>query len=904
MGGAGHRGSAISGMSSTAAVPTQESAVEGASFSRSSETGPSSSQQRSVEATTTTATTTGQGAAAAAALHHPHTNGSPPGVSWGNAGGGVGSGKDGARSVADIIAEAMRENGVQHGNVEVCEGFWARPSAVRAQLADIPEVAAAAAPAGSAAAAAIVPSCASVGGEYSLDGGEAVDLGTIGVAAGAAGEQPGGVVARAMAEAILDEGYMASAADVAASTMQSTATSPSIVCGEIQVIQTNQVRSPPSNVASRCSADIDNASLDVVSRRSPDVGSTSVVPPAATAATGVGSVDKQDVGGTHAVAVDADDAAVEDPAIGACPPSGESGGLAAAAAAAQQSTVSAIDPSFAPFGHAVIIEEHVRATAEIADTVAPGDGNTGAHGQHLPGIDSQVDVGRGVGSLSVVNDGEAKRDDATKVETEHCHAAGREVRFDGQASFRKPEPAGAGAGPAVVAKILEKPAASRATEWSIDEPGGDGFLVLNGGRSVELDSLPGYVCRVTTMGGEAAAAAPLPASVKHAVSPGTSPSEEYILLHELEGEDSGAQAVRRRATTGNARPKPLDPASGPTSGGGGSSLKGHPAERKSGAGKASSAPSSADHVTAFGPAIEGDVDNFWLPRVQGVGLPEALGGWGHVDDDGRLADDDTDGNNNNNTEDQDVDNTARAFKGRNGGGVVGRGSDGRSSMGVVFDTDVDATEEEEEDGNDPMLFVLGDDGEHLDGLPGERSLYLAGSGVGYDDDRIVGGGCEEKEVNEMGGGVGVTDHGDCGGEGDGQGEKEEKDDEQGASFDHSWNDLVAGVTDGGVLHGHGRGGLPDPLLDDALAAELASATSTAAAPTATTSMAAAHVEGERAPSAEHEGGEDEQEEKEGGGNSGGQSGVGDFGGDGGTGGGGSSGSNDGYQSSCEGRPGV
>lgn len=44
-------------------------------------------------------------------------------------------------------------------------------------------------------------------------------------------------------------------------------------------------------------------------------------------------------------------------------------------------------------------------------------------------------------------------------------------------------------------------------------------------------------------------------------------------------------------------------------------------------------------------------------------------------------------------------------------------------------------------------------------------------------------------------------------------------DQDDATFGQSWDDLVEGVADEGVLHGHGRAGLPDPLETDALLEE-------------------------------------------------------------------------------------
>lgn len=55
-------------------------------------------------------------------------------------------------------------------------------------------------------------------------------------------------------------------------------------------------------------------------------------------------------------------------------------------------------------------------------------------------------------------------------------------------------------------------------------------------------------------------------------------------------------------------------------------------------------------------------------------------------------------------------------------------------------------------------------------------------------------------------------------------------DEVGASYDQCWDNLVEGVADEGVLHGHGRAGLPDPLLEDALLDEVAATATATAAP--------------------------------------------------------------------------
>ncbi|CAM9890094.1 unnamed protein product, partial [Scytosiphon promiscuus] len=169
----------------------------------------------------------------------------------------------------------------------------------------------------------------------------------------------------------------------------------------------------------------------------------------------------------------------------------------------------------------------------------------------------------------------------------------------------------------------------------------------------------------------------------------------------------------------------------------------------------------------------------------------------------------------------------------------------------------------------------GGDSDNLDDFPGERKLYVTG-GRAYQN--AVSAAVEKDfgSVDEMGeegellaaGVVGAGRGGEHGGMGEeafagedssgdslsrssgdaagadtptGNDEDEDEDEDEDdlfgdqgdASLEQSWDDLVEGVTDEGVLHGHGRAGLPDPLEEDSSDTLQGEAAAVAAAAAAT-----------------------------------------------------------------------
>lgn len=268
-----------------------------------------------------------------------------------------------------------------------------------------------------------------------------------------------------------------------------------------------------------------------------------------------------------------------------------------------------------------------------------------------------------------------------------------------------------------------------------------------------------------------------------------------------------------------------------------------------------------------------DGNNLWPVSAAGSGLPEAEGGWGHVSTNGRLEEEDDEdglpggaGNAGAPSDPGKGGNEAWSSGDKRG---LGRDSEGHEDdLGLVLSTvDQGGDTSAAAAANDTRLPVLfrDDDGsgdgsgagdtDGLDGFPGERKLYLA-----YHNDVSATSGKDVAGVDEMEGedgnpsavGVAVEDgNGGMGGalageDGSGgsssgasidgvvapaeaadtaAGEDDGDDDDlfgdQGdASFEQTWDDLVEGVADEGVLHGHGRAGLPDPLEEDAVDALL------------------------------------------------------------------------------------
>lgn len=253
-------------------------------------------------------------------------------------------------------------------------------------------------------------------------------------------------------------------------------------------------------------------------------------------------------------------------------------------------------------------------------------------------------------------------------------------------------------------------------------------------------------------------------------------------------------------------------------------------------------------------------DNIWPQTDSGEGLPEAMGGWGRIDKQGKLDREELEdgqqswgpgvGMEVNGAMDEQFSTQLAVLDGESGGdgdgddvGGAGTDSYGRAGDGIEVSVSTvcnrdDADDDSEDDGNDDRLyFALHDEnGEPLEGLPGERSSYAAGAGGGHDEEGDLEDVLDDAEVLAHGTGSSLADDLDVsriqerlvfrGGDGDDTGEAREESvvkgeqigggDEGNKAFLHSWDDLVEGVEDEAVLHGHGRAGLPDPLVDDEL----------------------------------------------------------------------------------------
>lgn len=265
---------------------------------------------------------------------------------------------------------------------------------------------------------------------------------------------------------------------------------------------------------------------------------------------------------------------------------------------------------------------------------------------------------------------------------------------------------------------------------------------------------------------------------------------------------------------------------------------------------------------ADAPSSDGS-DNLWPTTTAGqaAGLPEAEGGWGHVDTNGLLKED----------EDGEKGRSANAAKARSDAAALGVGG-GRGAPSSCWadgelglESAAPAAEGDDADHDLDRVLLDLDDGEvrggsntdadtvgyTLAGLPGERSLYLAGSrfdhyaaagaaAVGVAGGSGVGGAGEEEEeeaeVVRAGGKAVYGDEVEGGDDGtlaaataavvsaaaavasvgvdDVEIVGDGADDDSFGGFEQSWDDLVEGVADEGVLHAHGRAGLPDPMHDD------------------------------------------------------------------------------------------
>ncbi|CAN0250631.1 unnamed protein product, partial [Ectocarpus sp. 12 AP-2014] len=203
---------------------------------------------------------------------------------------------------------------------------------------------------------------------------------------------------------------------------------------------------------------------------------------------------------------------------------------------------------------------------------------------------------------------------------------------------------------------------------------------------------------------------------------------------------------------------------------------------------------------------------------RGEGIPEAEGGWGHVDTNGLLQEDEEEFEKKRRIAPEGGISTRSGGGGGGSEGIV----DGDLGLGMaplsVSPPEGGGRHRDAGDADGfPVLMDLEEEGaEEVSGgddeLPGARKLYLAGGrGDHYAAAAATAGGKRVDQTAATATGDGDDD--DEGDDGDSFGDQDD------ATFGQSWDDLVEGVADEGVLHGHGRAGLPDPLETEALLEE-------------------------------------------------------------------------------------
>lgn len=421
-------------------------------------------------------------------------------------------------------------------------------------------------------------------------------------------------VARAMAEALLDEGYMAPAAS------KSTGSGPT----------------SPAAPVTRSEILVTKTSVDMELRSDGGKPSREASPsPHETSSSAIVSNLAYSRGVAHNKMSDTKNMA----------PAGRRGGVDA------------------PFGHAIIIEEHVRAVAETsAVNITRNDADrsvelhVGLNGIHASAMGN---VGRKSG-------GKAKASgSSTSPGYSSWTTAGQHDEVQDLAKTAQAPPALAPSPPVVGAAISTdsttpaEPVAKTATGdarigWGAGEAAGvgDGFLSLQGGRSslTTLASLAGMVARANmSLPSRVGGAAPGRDALKRPSS-GISAPEEFVLLQEEqdadetgsheEGDDVVSGTVHGEA--GRTFQASTDPCS--VLGGGGmfrlrDSFVGDSSVTSS---RAPATDEEGEVVTEASEVVEGggdlgggsgDGDGSWAiaPGLDGTGLSEAEGGWGHVD---------------------------------------------------------------------------------------------------------------------------------------------------------------------------------------------------------------------------------------------------------------------------------
>lgn len=537
-------------------------------------------------------------------------------------------------------------------------------------------------------------------------------------------------VARAMAEAILDEGYMAPAA------------SKSIGSGPISLavgVAGSEILVTKTSVDMELRSDGGEASREASS--SPHESCSSAIVSNLACSRGV----------AHQKMSDTKNGA----------PAGRRGGVDA------------------PFGHAVIIEEHVRAVAETStanitrkDADRSLELHVGLNGIHTSAL---ANVGRKSGGKTNASGG------STDTGYSSCTTAGQPDEAQGLSktvqapSTSAPSAPAVGAAVTVASTTAAEPVAKTAAGdarigWGAGDAAGagDGFLSLQGGRQslTTLVSIAGMVARANmSLPSRVGGAAPGRDALKPPSS-GSSAPEEFVLLQEeqeeeetvshREGDDVVSGTVYGEAGRTFQVPTDLCPV---LDGSGlfrlrdsfmeGSSVAGSQAPAADEAGEVVPGASEAEDPTRIFYDVEegdglgggsGDGDGSWAvaPGLDGTGLSEAEGGWGHVDGNDCLDeihyDDDE--------EDREKGVNAEASVGASNGMPKASSStkplsNGWCGVGENQDPVAPKPEPEAEETDQSELFIVNDEPEPVDGITRNRSLCVKGTPARFPPDAVA-----------------------------------------------------------------------------------------------------------------------------------------------------------------------
>lgn len=433
----------------------------------------------------------------------------------------------------------------------------------------------------------------------------------------------------------------------------------------------------------------------------------------------------------------------------------------------------------APFGHAIIIEEHVRAVAETSVNNTRKDADrsmelhVGLNGIHASAM---ANVGRKSGGKAKASGG------STGPGYSSCTTAGQHEEAQGLTKTAQAPPASAPSAPAVGAPIaaasttLAEPVAKTAVGdarigWGAGEAAGvgDGFLSLQGGRSslTTLASFAGIVARANmSLPSRVGGAAPGRDALKPPSS-GSSAPEEFVLLQEEQGaEETGSHEEGDDTVSGTVYGEAGRTFQGSTDpcrvlGGGGlfrlrDSFVGESSVASS---RAPATDEEGELVPEASEAVEeggslgggsGDEDGSWAvaPGLDGTGLSEAEGGWGHVDGNECVEEVHYD-----DEEDRENGVTKEASVGVSNG--MPKASSGtkpplNGCCGVGVNQDPVALKPEPETGETDQseLFVVNGERKPVDELTRNRSICVEGTPARFPTDAVAD---TEQDIGDKGG---------------------------------------------------------------------------------------------------------------------------------------------------------